>query len=98
MPPNPANTVTAPPNPAAPVADGPADGVEPPPASPPAPRALRRRWLVLGSAGAVALVLFLVLGLPWLRSYFSHESTDDAYVNSHVTYVAPRVTGTVTDV
>ncbi|HWB07822.1 MAG TPA: HlyD family secretion protein [Pirellulales bacterium] len=66
---------------------------------PGAPRPARslRRWLLL--AGVVsgmpvgAYVLF-----PFVLTALNTVSTDDAYVNGHVTFVAPRVAGHVTTV
>ena len=74
----------------------PAVAAAPPPAAAPRPNRLRR-FIVLGVAVA-ALTAAGVFGVPWLRHYLSHVSTDDAYVNGHVTYVAPRVTGVVEEV
>lgn len=56
-----------------------------------------RRWLLGGGAVAVSIigVYFLV---PWVDTALNTESTDDAYVNGHVTFVAPRVSGQVTRV
>jgi membrane fusion protein, multidrug efflux system len=48
-------------------------------------------------AGLVVLVL-LIVGVPRILRGFSTVSTDDAYVNSHVTFVAPRVSGQVKEV
>lgn len=59
--------------------------------SPPAPN--RRPKLLI--AGAIAAVLILFFGLPWLFHSLRTVSTDDAYVNSYVTFVAPRVSGQV---
>jgi membrane fusion protein, multidrug efflux system len=42
---------------------------------------------------AVALLLFF--GIPQLIRAFNTVSTDDAYVNGQVTFVAPRVSGQV---
>src|SRR5262249_36187226 len=39
--------------------------------------------------------LFLIKGIPWIVTAFTTVSTDDAFVNSHVTFVAPRVAGQV---
>jgi membrane fusion protein (multidrug efflux system) len=36
--------------------------------------------------------------VPWLITMLNTVSTDDAYVNGHVTFVAPRVSGQVTKV
>jgi membrane fusion protein (multidrug efflux system) len=44
--------------------------------------------------GVVVLVI-LFFGIPWIIRSFNTVSTDDAYVNSYVTFVAPRVTGQV---
>jgi membrane fusion protein, multidrug efflux system len=57
----------------------------------------RRRWL-MGAAGVLVLVVALVFGLPWIRFVLSTVSTDDAFVNGHVTFVAPRVHGQVSRV
>jgi membrane fusion protein (multidrug efflux system) len=56
-----------------------------------------RRWLVIGGivAGVAVLAWFLV---PKLITLLNTVSTDDAYVNGHVTYVAPRVSGQVVQV
>jgi membrane fusion protein (multidrug efflux system) len=53
--------------------------------------------MIVGAAG-IAIVAALYFGVPWLTRYFSRESTDDAFVNSYVTYVSPRVAGNVIDV
>jgi membrane fusion protein, multidrug efflux system len=52
----------------------------------------RRRWLVLGILFAI---LVLVVGIPQVLHALNTVSTDDAYVNSYVTFVAPRVAGQV---
>jgi len=44
---------------------------------------------------AIGAAVFLT---PWLRRVWYTVSTDDAYVNGHVTFVAPRVAGQVTRV
>ena len=46
-------------------------------------------------AGGVLLLLALYEAIPWAITAFRTESTDDAYVNGHVTFVAPRVPGQV---
>jgi membrane fusion protein (multidrug efflux system) len=55
------------------------------------------KWVLLGSAaaGLVVAVYFLI---PWVQTMLTTVSTDDAYVNGHVTFVAPRVAGQVTKV
>jgi membrane fusion protein (multidrug efflux system) len=69
---------------------------EPPRPVAPSPGA-RRRW-VFGAVGGIALLLALFEGVPWLRYALRTVSTDDAYVNGHVTFVAARVSGQVTRV
>jgi membrane fusion protein (multidrug efflux system) len=39
-----------------------------------------------------------VFGIPWVRQTLNTVSTDDAYVNGHVTFVAARVPGQVSKV
>jgi len=39
-----------------------------------------------------------VFGVPWIQHSLNTVSTDDAYVNSYVTFVAPRVPGQVSRV
>jgi membrane fusion protein (multidrug efflux system) len=56
---------------------------------------LRRRTLVLGSVGVLALAVALWFGIPWMRFALRTVSTDDAFVNGHATFVAPRVHGQV---
>ena len=60
-----------------------------------APRAAKRKKLMLGALGILVLIAALVFGIPWIRQAFDTVSTDDAYVNGHVTFVAPRVPGQV---
>src|SRR5262245_22979282 len=53
-----------------------------------------RTWLLLaGAVLGLALVGYLVI--PWAITTLTTVSTDDAYVNGHVTFVAPRVPGQV---
>jgi membrane fusion protein, multidrug efflux system len=56
--------------------------------------ARRRRWL-MGALGIVVLLVASVYGIRWIRFTLSTVSTDDAFVNGHVTFVAPRVHGQV---
>ena len=53
----------------------------------------RRPWLVPLAVLAAVVVLFM--GIPRILHGLNTVSTDDAYVNSYVTVVAPRVTGQV---
>ena len=63
----------------------------PKPTAKPAPGRRRRLLLV----GIVVAALVLSIGVPQLLRAFNTVSTDDAYVNSYVTFVAPRVSGQV---
>ena len=56
----------------------------------------RRRWPIV--VGALVAAVLLFIGIPWLIRAFNTVSTDDAYVNGYVTFVAPRVSGQVTRV
>jgi membrane fusion protein, multidrug efflux system len=46
----------------------------------------------------LVLAAALWFGIPWIRLTLTTVSTDDAFVNSHVTFVAPRVQGQVSRV
>ena len=46
-------------------------------------------------AGGALVLLALYEVIPWAINAFRTESTDDAYVNGHVTFVAPPVPGQV---
>ena len=92
------HVITSTPNAAAPSAV--ATDAAPHPTSPPVPaikRHGRQRWLW-------TVVCLLVLGglayyyTPSVVRTLTTISTDDAYVNGHVTFVAPRVTGKVLEV
>jgi membrane fusion protein, multidrug efflux system len=59
----------------------------------------RPRWkrrLVMGVLAALVLAAIGIFGIPWIRLTLNTVSTDDAYVNGHVTFVAARVSGQVT--
>jgi membrane fusion protein, multidrug efflux system len=58
----------------------------------------RRRRLLMGALAAVVLAIAAVFGVPWIREILTTVSTDDAYVNGHVTFVAARVPGQVSRV
>ena len=66
-----------------------AGSVKPPAKAP----SKRRRILILAAIAVVALLLFF--GIPQVIRAFNTVSTDDAYVNGYVTFVAPRVSGQV---
>ncbi len=63
------------------------------PASPPS-RFLRTRLLLVLAALGLAVGGYFVV--PLVVTTLTTVSTDDAYVNGHVTFVAPRVAGQVT--
>ena len=54
--------------------------------------------MLIGVLGALVLAVAGVFGIPWIRLSLNTVSTDDAYVNGHVTFVAPRVSGQITRV
>jgi membrane fusion protein (multidrug efflux system) len=57
-----------------------------------------RRKILFGVLGVVVLAVVVVFGIPWIKAMLSTVSTDDAYVNGHVTFVAPRVPGQISRV
>ena len=59
----------------------------------PAQHRWQRRLLWVGGLIALAAVVYFMI--PWVWTALTTVSTDDAYVNSHVTFVAPRVKGQV---
>jgi membrane fusion protein (multidrug efflux system) len=74
----------------------------PPPQTPSLPTADKhtphwRKWL-LWSLVLVGLAAGLYFLIPWVITALNTVSTDDAYINGHVTMVAPRVAGQVTKV
>src|ERR1700719_1025915 len=81
----------------------PAEESKPPVPEPPAkseatkpeavPPRKRRRWVLPLIVLLVVIALFF--GIPKIVRAFNTVSTDDAYVNSYVTFVAPRVAGQV---
>jgi membrane fusion protein (multidrug efflux system) len=81
------------PSPAASPAPAPTQVPSPlPPAAHTSPPARRRVRIVIGVIVAAAILIF---GIPRVIHAFHTVSTDDAYVNSYVTFVAPRVEGQV---
>ena len=63
--------------------------------SPEKPKANPRRKMLLGALGVLILAGALWFGIPWVQTTLNTVSTDDAYVNGHVTFVAARVKGQV---
>jgi membrane fusion protein, multidrug efflux system len=73
--------------------DGPtAEKVTPSPDSAPKPKRKRRLRIWVAAIAGALLVAF---GVPWVQHSLNTVSTDDAYVNGYVTFVAPRVAGQV---
>jgi membrane fusion protein, multidrug efflux system len=66
--------------------------------APPDRRPSRRRWFLIGAFGALVVAIVCIFGIPWIRAILNTVSTDDAYVNGHVTLVAPRVAGQISRV
>ncbi len=60
--------------------------------------AARRRTIIWGIGAIIVIGLILYFGVPWVHELLTTVSTDDAYINGHVTFVAPRVAGQVTNV
>ncbi len=61
-------------------------------------KATRKRKLLAGVVGVAVLAVLLVFGIPWVEEMLNTVSTDDAFVNGHVTFVAPRVPGQISRV
>ena len=59
---------------------------------------LTKRKFVAGVLGVAVLGVLLVFGIPWVEEMLDTVSTDDAFVNGHVTFVAPRVAGQISRV
>jgi membrane fusion protein (multidrug efflux system) len=71
---------------------------EPGPVPQEARKASRKRKLLAGVLGVAVLAVLLVFGTPLVEEMLNTVSTDDAYVNGHVTFVAPRVAGQISRV
>src|ERR1700722_6950754 len=55
-----------------------------------------KAWIIGGIA--LAILALLIAGSGWIERALNTVSTDDGYVNGHVTYVAARVLGQVAKV
>jgi membrane fusion protein (multidrug efflux system) len=60
--------------------------------------ATRKRSLLAGGLGIAVLAVVLVFAIPWVKAMLNTVSTDDAFVNGHVTFVASRVPGQISRV
>src|SRR5580693_3981266 len=69
------------------------DGEKPPPKK----KGLRDHPLLLIGAG-VAFVLVAIGGLLWWLHARDYESTDDAFIDTHIVRLAPQIAGRVTQV
>lgn len=76
-----------------PITVPPPQGTAPPPAQP--VRSRPARTLLLGIAAAVVLTFAFFYGLDYAVTSYTHEETDDAFLESHVVTIAPRVAGQV---
>lgn len=81
------------PKPAEPVAQVDKPAVAPPAAAAAKPPHKPARLKAV--LGIIILLVVIVLVARWIINSLGIVSTDDAYVNSHVTFVAPRVEGQV---
>jgi membrane fusion protein, multidrug efflux system len=72
--------------------------MNPAPVLPKRERAEWRKRLLFGTLGVLVLVAAVWFGVPRILLTLNTVSTDDAYVNDHVTFVAPRVRGQVSRV
>ena len=54
----------------------------------------QRGWLIGGLTGVLCLALLAF----YLHFAFTHESTDDAFVDAHISFISARVAGQVTHV
>jgi membrane fusion protein, multidrug efflux system len=52
----------------------------------------------MGGLAALVGAAIWIFGVPWIQLTLTTVSTDDAYVNGHVTFVAARVSGQITRV
>lgn len=54
-----------------------------------------KRKLVISVTGVFLLATILIFGLLWIPLTLNTVSTDNTYVNGHVTFVAARVSGQI---
>ncbi|WP_020466132.1 HlyD family secretion protein [Singulisphaera acidiphila] len=69
----------------------------PPPGKPTRPASPWRKRIFL-AAVLVGLIAGVIALIPMIRTALDTVSTDDAYINGHVTFLAPRVGGQVAQV
>lgn len=71
------------------------------PATPVKPATHRKVWKRRVAIVVIAVLLIAAVwkfGVPWIELSLNTVSTDDAYVNGHVTFVAARVSGQIANV
>ena len=68
------------------------------PDAPTSHKKMGSRRVLVGVAAVLLLAVILLFGIPWIRQTLNTVSTDDAYVNGHVTFVAARIPGQVSKV
>ena len=56
------------------------------------------RWIIIGAIVGAILFAGWHWGLPALRYELDKVSTDDAFVQGHITYASPRVEAVITEV
>jgi membrane fusion protein (multidrug efflux system) len=71
------------------------ESVQTAPVAPPNHRPRWKRRLAIGVLAALVLAGIWKFGVPWIELTLNTVSTDDAYVNGHVTFVAARVSGQI---
>jgi membrane fusion protein, multidrug efflux system len=76
----------------------PQTGISSEPSPPSDHKPLTTRRLMIGGASILGVAVLLLFGVPWIKFILTTVSTDDAYVNGHVTFVAARVPGQVSKV
>ena len=79
-------------------ADASVAGAARPAQAPAGRKPVPKRRLLTGVLGVAVLAVLLVFGIPWVEAMLNTVSTDDAFVNGHVTFVAPRVAGQISRV
>src|SRR5437588_1325623 len=65
------------------------------PSSPPAQRRRGRFRPFLLAAGAAILIGAIILGVSWWENASHFETTDDAFIDTHIVRVAPQIAGRI---
>ena len=81
--------------PAAPEGASGVPAARPPLSQPSDHQAARRRRVLIGTLAVLLLLTVGIIGVPFILSSLNTVSTDDAYVDGHATFVAPRVAGQI---